>query len=202
MDNFGMTACHPAEKDENGNPRRDLWPPQDGTALPTNENNPIQKLLWMSVTPGIFWLKTISLWLIEATYTAFLIIAFSYQQTGQNLMHVIETKDNQGKPIHKTPVINRDKKNYFDLKWSKTILPLYTFTISYSRRAKGEILYHYFKKQKTHLLMRLLQLDDMYMIMHVKEISQQVLWLNSSMIWPEIKMNILQQTQKEVAPIF
>lgn len=50
--------------------------------------------------------------------------------------------------------------------------------------------------------MRLLQLDDMYMIMHVKEISQQVLWLNSSMIWPEIKMNNLQQTQKEVAPIF
>lgn len=27
MDNFGMTACHPAEKDENGNPRGDLWPP-------------------------------------------------------------------------------------------------------------------------------------------------------------------------------
>lgn len=56
--------------------------------------------------------------------------------------------------------------------------------------------------QKTHLLMRLLQMDDMYMIMHVKEISLQVLWLNSSKIWPEIKMNILQQTQKVVAPIF
>lgn len=40
-------------------------------------------------------------------------------------MHVIETKDNQWKPIYKTPVIIRDKKNYFDLKWSKTILPLY-----------------------------------------------------------------------------
>lgn len=49
---------------------------------------------------------------------------------------------------------------------------------------------------KTHLLMRLLQLDDMYLMMHVKEISLQVLWLNSSMIWPEIKMNILQQMQK------
>lgn len=52
--------------------------------------------------------------------------------------------------------------------------------------------------QRTHLLMRLLQLDDMYLIMHVKEISLQVLWLNSSMIWPEIKMNILQQTQKSI----
>lgn len=50
--------------------------------------------------------------------------------------------------------------------------------------------------------MRLLQLDDMYLIIHVKEISLQVLWLNSSMIWPEIKMNILQQTQKVFAPIF
>lgn len=54
---------------------------------------------------------------------------------------------------------------------------------------------------KTHLLMRLLQLDDMYLIMHVKEISLHVLWLNSSMIWPEIKMN-MQQMQKVFAPIF
>lgn len=125
MDNFGMAACHPAEMDENGNPRRDLWPPQDRTALPTNENNPIQKLLWISVTPGILCLRTISLWKIESTYTGVLIIAVSYQKTGQNLMHVIETKDNYGKPIRNTPVIIRDKKNYFDLKWSETILPLY-----------------------------------------------------------------------------
>lgn len=80
MENFGMIACHPDEKDEKGNPRRDLWPPQDGTALPNNENNPIQKLLWMSVTPGILCLRTISLWPIESTYTAVLIIAFSYQK--------------------------------------------------------------------------------------------------------------------------
>lgn len=80
MENFGMIACHPDEKDEKGNPRRDLWPPQDGTAFPTDENNSIQKLLWMSVTPGILCLRTISLWPIESTYTAVLIIAFSYQK--------------------------------------------------------------------------------------------------------------------------
>lgn len=46
-------------------------------------------------------------------------------KTGENLMNVIETKDNQGKPIRNTPDIIRDKKNYFDLKCSETILPFY-----------------------------------------------------------------------------
>lgn len=40
-------------------------------------------------------------------------------------MNVIETKDIQGKPIRNTPDIIRDKKNYFDLKCSETILLLY-----------------------------------------------------------------------------
>lgn len=40
--NFGMTACHPAYKDENGNPRRDLWPPPEGTAPPP----PYEKILF------------------------------------------------------------------------------------------------------------------------------------------------------------
>lgn len=45
-DNFGMTACHPAGKDENGNRRRDLWPPPEGTAPPPpDEKNPLLKLL-------------------------------------------------------------------------------------------------------------------------------------------------------------
>lgn len=46
-------------------------------------------------------------------------------KTGENLMHVIQTKNNQGKPIRNTPVIIRDKENYFDLKCSETILLLY-----------------------------------------------------------------------------
>ena len=45
-DNFGMTACHPAGKDLDGNSRKDLWPPPEGTApAPPEEANPLIKLL-------------------------------------------------------------------------------------------------------------------------------------------------------------
>jgi signal recognition particle subunit SEC65 len=43
---FGMTASHPAGKNDQGEPRRDLWPPPEGHApLPAEENNPLVKLL-------------------------------------------------------------------------------------------------------------------------------------------------------------
>ena len=43
---FGMTASHPAGCDENGNARKDLWAPPEGTAPPpSEENNPLIKLL-------------------------------------------------------------------------------------------------------------------------------------------------------------
>ena len=41
-----MTACHPAGKDLDGNSRKDLWPPPEGTApAPPEEANPLIKLL-------------------------------------------------------------------------------------------------------------------------------------------------------------
>jgi hypothetical protein len=43
---FGLTASHPAGKDENVNPRKNFWPPPEGTApLPPEEKNPLIKLL-------------------------------------------------------------------------------------------------------------------------------------------------------------
>lgn len=43
---FGPTASHPAEKDDNGKPRKELWPHPEGSApLPHDENNPLVKLL-------------------------------------------------------------------------------------------------------------------------------------------------------------
>ena len=33
-DEFGFTAMHPAGTDDNGSPRKDLWPPPEGTAPP------------------------------------------------------------------------------------------------------------------------------------------------------------------------
>ena len=42
-----MTACHPAGKDPDGNSRKYLWPPPEGTApAPPEEKNPLIKLLW------------------------------------------------------------------------------------------------------------------------------------------------------------
>ena len=43
---FQMTAMHPAGNYENGNPRKDLWPPPEGNApAPPEEKNPLVKLL-------------------------------------------------------------------------------------------------------------------------------------------------------------
>ncbi|XP_053405155.1 uncharacterized protein LOC123560749 [Mercenaria mercenaria] len=43
---LGMTASHPAGKDDNGQPRKDLWPPPEGTApAPLESKNPLVKLL-------------------------------------------------------------------------------------------------------------------------------------------------------------
>lgn len=198
-----MIACHPDEKDEKGNPRRDLWPPQDGTTLPTDENNPIQKLLWMSVTPGM--LEDDILVTNRINIHRCSNYCLQLPKTGENLMHVIETKNNQGKPIRNTPVIIRDKKIYLDLKCSETILLLYN--IHNFILKVGELMVIFlllFQKaiQKTPLLMRLLLLKDMFLVTHVKEISLQVLWLNFSMIWPTIKMNVPQLMQKVFAPNF
>ena len=51
-ENFGLTASHPAGKDESGNPKRNLWPPPEGTtAPPTEEKNHYSNSYWMSVIP-------------------------------------------------------------------------------------------------------------------------------------------------------
>ena len=44
--NFKMSASHPAGSDSDGKPRKDLWPPPEGTApVPPEESNPLAKLL-------------------------------------------------------------------------------------------------------------------------------------------------------------
>ena len=41
-----MTALHPAGNDEEGKPRKDLWPPPVGTAEPiSNDRDPLVKML-------------------------------------------------------------------------------------------------------------------------------------------------------------
>ena len=43
---FGMTATHPAGKDDSGQSRKEYWPPPEGTApAPEDEKNPLVKLL-------------------------------------------------------------------------------------------------------------------------------------------------------------
>jgi len=43
---LGMFASHPAGNGDDGNPRKDLWPPPEGTApAPPEEKNPLVKLL-------------------------------------------------------------------------------------------------------------------------------------------------------------
>ena len=41
-----MTASHPAGSDEEGQPRKDLWPPPEGSADPISEDrDPLVKML-------------------------------------------------------------------------------------------------------------------------------------------------------------
>ena len=41
-----MTALHPAGSDEEGQPRKDLWPPPEGSADPISEDrDPLVKML-------------------------------------------------------------------------------------------------------------------------------------------------------------
>ncbi|KAK3104656.1 hypothetical protein FSP39_007268 [Pinctada imbricata] len=43
---FGLTACHPAGRDQEGNPKKNFWPPPEGTAPPpSDDSNPLIKLL-------------------------------------------------------------------------------------------------------------------------------------------------------------
>ena len=45
-ENFAMTALHPAGSDEEGQPRKDLWPPPEGSADPISDNrDPLVKML-------------------------------------------------------------------------------------------------------------------------------------------------------------
>ena len=45
-ENFAITALHPAGSDEEGQPRKDLWPPPDGSADPiSDERGPLVKML-------------------------------------------------------------------------------------------------------------------------------------------------------------
>ena len=45
-ENFAMTALHPAGSDEEGQPRKDLWPPPEGSADPISEDrDPLVKML-------------------------------------------------------------------------------------------------------------------------------------------------------------
>ena len=45
-ENFAMTALHPAGSDEEGQPRKDLWPPPEGSADPiSGDRDPLVKML-------------------------------------------------------------------------------------------------------------------------------------------------------------
>ena len=48
---FAMTALHPAGNDEEGQPRKDLWPPPEGTAEPiSDDRDPLVKMLMQIAT--------------------------------------------------------------------------------------------------------------------------------------------------------
>lgn len=96
-ENFGMTASHPAGKDESGNPNKNLWPPPEGNAPPPpDENNPLLNFSWMLVFPKKPFWKITCFYQIDSICTVVLITAY----------------DNHDQIIHKKVVEWNFQNNY------------------------------------------------------------------------------------------
>ena len=73
---FGLTASHPAGKNADGNPKKEFWPPPEGTApKPPEEKNSLIKLLMDVSTSQESLLEDHLLLTIDSIHIVVLIIA-------------------------------------------------------------------------------------------------------------------------------
>ena len=119
---FGLSASHPAGKDETGKPRKNLWPPPEGSAaLPPEEKNPLIKLL-MDVSMSQETLLEDYVLLTNR----FNIHRCSYyclkkSKTGKEKACRMEfgTESSPGKEIRETPALVKDKNGSLRLEMSR-----------------------------------------------------------------------------------
>ena len=117
---FGMTATHPAGTDTEGNPRKDLWPPPEGTApQPEEESNPLLKLL-MDVSDTQDSLLLDHLLLSNRINIHRCSDYCLRSKNGKNTCRMeFGTDKNPGKEIRDTPTIQRDKNGSLRLEMER-----------------------------------------------------------------------------------
>ena len=110
-DKFGMTASHPAGSDHNGLPRKDFWPPPEGSApCPPEDKNPLIKFL-MDVSQSQESLLDHLLLTNRINLHRCSDYCLRKQGYSNNFNCRLEfgTKENPGKPLRSESAIVRDK---------------------------------------------------------------------------------------------
>jgi len=139
---FGLTASHPAGKDDNGKPRKDLWPPPEGSApLPPDEKNPLVKLL-MDVSLSQETLLEDHL-LLTNRFNIHRCSDYCLSKSGGQKLCRLEfgSESKPGKPIRDIPAIVKDKNGSLRLEMARD----HPMLVQHSRfhtqgwRANGDI---------------------------------------------------------------
>lgn len=115
------------------------------------------------------------------------------------------TEDNPGKPIRNTRAIVRDKNNSLRLEMARDHLKIVQHSQFHTQgwRANGDISIIISKSNPENPSVDEIIANERYVSGYAcNEFSLQVLWLNFSMIWPTIKMNVPQLMQKIFASNF
>ena len=121
-----MSACHPAGKDQDGLPRKDLWPPPEGSApAPPEEKNPLIKLL-MDVSESQSTLLEDYLLLsnrvnIHRCSDYCLVAPRSKKESLSNKICRMEfgTLSSPGKPLRDIPALVKDRNGSLRLEMSR-----------------------------------------------------------------------------------
>jgi hypothetical protein len=108
---FGMTASHPAGTDENGNPRKDLWPPPEGTVPPTpDDDNPLLKLLCEAATTQEELLNDHLLMTNKVNIHSCSDFCWKKNRAGEKVCRMeFGTEKHPGKSLREEPAIVHDK---------------------------------------------------------------------------------------------
>lgn len=110
---LGLTASHPAGKNESGEPRKELWAPPEGTApQPADEDNPLVKLL-MHVSDNQESLLQDHLLLTNRINlhrcSDYCLRAKSTNSSEKSCRFEFGSESSPGKPVREEPAIVKDK---------------------------------------------------------------------------------------------
>ncbi|WAQ97056.1 hypothetical protein MAR_029746 [Mya arenaria] len=142
---FGLSAEHPAGCDEAGKPRKDLWPPPEGTApAPPEEKNPLVKLL-MDVCDSQYSILEDYLLLSNRfnihRCSDYCLRFNKHNKTEKECRMEFGSQSNPGKPLRSVPDLVKDRNGCFRLELLRDhpLLVQHSRLHTQGRRANGDI---------------------------------------------------------------